>query len=121
MAVTAFNFGHGKLKIKDYISGKFQSGSWTGSVNRTIPIDGTLIMTRILSHGSINDDTLTIKNQTVPKLDGVIGGYNDSGSGYYFYLFEPTQVKAGDNLVLKRTIGSGSSVVRDGLYIGIIV
>ncbi len=121
MAVTAFNFGWGKLKIKDYISGKFQSGAWTGSVNRTIPVDGTLIMVRVLSHGSTKDDTLTVKNQTVPKFDGVIGGYNDSGSGYYFYLFEPTKVKAGDNLVLKRSTGSGSSIARDGLYIGIIV
>lgn len=113
--------GGGKLKIKDCIFGKFQSGAWTGTVNATIPVDGTLIMVRVLSHGIRSDDTLTVENQVVAKWSGKVCGYNDSGSGYYFYLFEPTKVKAGDKLVLKRSTGSGSSIVRDGLYIGIIV
>ena len=121
MDVTAFNFLVGKLKIKDCIFGKFQSGAWTGSVNDTIPVDGTLIMVRVLSHGTKKDDALTVENKAVPQWSGEVGGYNESGSGYYFYLFEPTQVKAGDKFVLKRSTGSGSSIARDGLYIGIIV
>lgn len=121
MAVTAFNFGVGKLKIKDIIFGPFRSGNWSGTASGTIPADGTLIMLRIFTHGSWQYETLTVGDQAVPQWSTTLNGYEFSDVGWWFYAFQPIKVRAGDKFVLNRPYGSGSSATQKGLYIGIIV
>lgn len=113
--------GGGKLKIKDVISGPFRSGNWSGTESGTIPVDGTLIMLRMITHGSTDYETLTVGDQAVPQWSTKLYGYEFTDVGWWFYVFQPIKVRAGDKFVLNRPYGSGSSVVRDGLYIGIIV
>lgn len=121
MATTVFNLGGGKLKIKDVIYGTFLSGNWTGTVSGTIPVDGTLIMVRIFTHGSQERETLTVGGQARPKWSTNLSKFNFSDMNWWAYMFQPTKVRAGDKFVLNRPEASGSSAERNGLYYGIIV
>lgn len=123
MAITAFNLsgGGGKLKIKNIISGPFRSGNWSGTESGTIPVAGTLIMLRILTHGSWKYETLTVGDQAVPQWSTTLTGFEFTDIAWWCYAFQPIKVRAGDKFVLNRSYGSGSSYVQDGLYIGIIV
>lgn len=114
--------GGGKLKIKNVITGEFPSGSWAGTVKGTIPADGTLFMVRIFTHGdmSLTTEYLTVGNQSVQIWSTEVGGHQFSDMGWWTYAFQPCKVKKGDEFALSRQ-GIGSSVTRNGLYIGIIV
>lgn len=121
MAITAFNLSGGKLKIKNVIFGAFRSGNWSGTVNGAIPVNGTLIMVRIFTHGNWKYETLTVGDQAVPQWSTTLNGYDFSDTGWWFYAFQPAKVKVGDKFTLNRPYGTGSSVTKNGLYIGIIV
>lgn len=79
-------------------------------------------MVRIFTHGdmSLTTEYLTVGNQSVQIWSTEVGGHQFSDMGWWTYAFQPCKVKKGDEFALSRK-GIGSSVTRNGLYIGIIV